>query len=213
MDPSRRSALKKWEREVIEDEFKDTIDIEIAKFLIENQQQIGSSSKRKNTRRRIERNREEGHVRLFNDYFSDNPVYTDAQFRRRFRMHKHVFLHIVESLGAYDEYFQLRPDATGRLGLSPLQKCTAAIQILAYGSPTDNVDDYVRIVECTALECLDRFVRGVNAVFGDCYLRKLNIDDIQRLLQIREARGFPGMLGSIDCMHWEWKNCPVAWKG
>ncbi|CAM8890834.1 unnamed protein product [Rhodiola kirilowii] len=45
------------------------------------------------------------------------------------------------------------------------------------------------------------------------YLRKPNSDDIQRLLQMGEAHGFPGMMGSIDCMHWQWKNCPKAWKG
>jgi len=45
------------------------------------------------------------------------------------------------------------------------------------------------------------------------YLRKPTTEDIQRLLHIGEARGFPGMLGSVDCMHWQWRNCPVAWKG
>jgi len=57
------------------------------------------------------------------------------------------------------------------------------------------------------------FVAGVIQVFGDEYLRKPTQADADRLLQVVETRDFPGMLGSIDCMHWEWKNCPSTWKG
>ncbi|KAI5325921.1 hypothetical protein L3X38_034995 [Prunus dulcis] len=33
------------------------------------------------------------------------------------------------------------------------------------------------------------------------------------LLQKVEARDFVGMIGSINCIHWQWKNSPIAWKG
>ncbi|XP_058757479.1 uncharacterized protein LOC131630745 [Vicia villosa] len=102
-------------------------------------------------------------------------------------------------LGNYEEYFQMRVDATCKIGLSPLQKCTFAICMLAYRSSADIVDEYVRIGESTSIECLERFVRGVNEVFGAEYLRRPNNNDVEHLLQMGESRGFPGMLGSIDC--------------
>ncbi|XP_062088835.1 uncharacterized protein LOC133795401 [Humulus lupulus] len=123
--------------------------------------------------------------------------------------------HVEEHQRLFDDYFYDEPvfDAVGRNGLSPLQKCTVAMRMLACGAPADYVDEYVRIGETTAIECLVNFVRGVNDIFGTEYLRRPNAGDIRRLLQMGEVRGFLVMLGSIDYMYWEWENCPVAWKG
>uniref|UniRef100_A0A0D3C9U8 Myb-like domain-containing protein n=1 Tax=Brassica oleracea var. oleracea TaxID=109376 RepID=A0A0D3C9U8_BRAOL len=41
--------------------------------------------------------------------------------------------------------------------------------------------------------------RAIINLFGDGYLRRPTPDDLQCLLHIRELRGFPGMIGSIDC--------------
>ncbi|XP_016205964.1 uncharacterized protein LOC107646283 [Arachis ipaensis] len=188
------------------------IDNWIDEYLLKDSEEDIDRSSIPITRRWINRDREAGHDRLFQDYFADDPVYNADIFRRRFRMRRHVFLRIVDALSDVYPYFQQRVDATGRRGLSPLQKCTAAIQMLAYGVAADAVDDYVRIGESTTIECLEKFVEGVISVFEDEYLRKPNPNDVQRLLQMAEGRGFPGMLGSIDCMHWQWKNCPKAWK-
>jgi len=124
-----------------------------------------------------------------------------------------VFIRILIAVQSVDSYFQQREDCTGLLGLSALQKVVAAMRILAYGLPLDAVDEYVQIGTSTAREALNHFCSAVITAFGEEYLRSPTLVDVARLLQEGERRGFSGMLGSIDCMHWEWRNCPTAWKG
>lgn len=175
--------------------------------------EAGTSRRRSAPRRYINRPREECHQRLVADYFCDNPLYNDKQFRRRFRMTCPLFLRVVSALSEWSPYFTQRSDCTNREGLSPLQKCTAAIRMLAYGSPVDQLDEYLKIGESTSTDCLNEFTQGVIDMFSEEYMRRPRAEDLERLLQVGESRGFPGMLGSIDCMHWRWEKCPVAWNG
>nr|XP_017228190.1 PREDICTED: putative nuclease HARBI1 [Daucus carota subsp. sativus] len=163
--------------------------------------------------RTINRDRAFGHQCIYRDYFSDNPTYPDHIFRRRFRMRKSLFLRIQTAIESHDSYFVQKFNAVGVPGLSSLQKITAAMRIIAYGISADGVDDYIRIAKSTAIESVRKFVVAIVQIFGEQYLRSPNDVDIQRLMKVAEQRGFPGMLGSIDCMHWRWKNCPTAWHG
>ncbi|XP_033147804.1 uncharacterized protein LOC103867821 [Brassica rapa] len=187
--------------------FEEMVDEQIDDFM---DSVIANNPKRRGY---IERDREQGHNQLWHDYFSENPTYPPEMFRRRFRMNKPLFLRIVERLNNEVPYFQQRRNGHGRCGLSALQKCTSAIRMLAYGKAGDANDEYLRLAASTALLCLENFTDAIILLFGGEYLRRPTPEDLQRLLDAGEARGFPGMIGSIDCMHWEWKNCPTAWKG
>jgi hypothetical protein len=193
----------------------DELDIILA-FSVEEERlrdERGATSRLGSVQRRrfIQRNSLEGHQRLFLDYFAESPVYSPTKFRRRFRMQRSLFNRIQTAIEAHEPYFVQRRDAAKKLRHSSLQKITAALRMLAYGVSGDFMDEYLRIAENTATQCLQYFVKSVISIYYDKYLRSPNSNDISRLLEVNARRGFPGMLGSIDCMHWKWKNCPKAW--
>ncbi|KAL7617112.1 hypothetical protein Lser_V15G01511 [Lactuca serriola] len=84
---------------------------------------------------------------------------------------------------------------------------------MAIRESLDSIDDYMRMSKRTARESLYRLARGVIETFGDKYLRKPSLNDMQQLYAAHDERhGFPGMLGSIDYTKWIWRNCHVVWK-
>ncbi|XP_052627200.1 uncharacterized protein LOC111909886 [Lactuca sativa] len=141
----------------------------------------------------LNRDREEGHRRLVNDYFAENGVYQPSDFKRRFRLRKNVFQRVANAMEARYEFFQMRYDARGKRGFTGLQKCVAAIKLMAMGESPDSVDDYMRMSERIARESLYLLARGVVETFGDQYLRKPSLHDMQQLYVAHEERhGFPG---------------------
>ena len=190
--------------DLIWDYINDPVEAQIEEQIrsqIEEQQRGTSNQHRRFPRRYIRRDREDAERRLMSYYFSEDPMYTDDQFCRRYRMKKHLFHRIVQTLGDWSPVFQQRTDAFGKVGFSPLLKCTAALRMLAYGTCVDMFDENLQIAESTLIETLENFCKGIIECFGPNYLRRPTAEDIHRLLHVGEARGFPGMLGSIDCMH------------
>ncbi|KAL0665817.1 hypothetical protein Bca4012_028521 [Brassica carinata] len=108
MSSSSSDELKERLDEVFDDICKDTFnDI------------LEAQTNKQRKRAYIERNREAGHNRLWNDYFTENPTYEAHFFRRSFRINKELFMRIVYGLSQNVPFFQQRRYAIGRLGLSP----------------------------------------------------------------------------------------------
>jgi hypothetical protein len=129
-------------------------------------------------------------------------------------MSRELFERIVQDLQENFRYFTQRYESISKQGFTPIQKCTSAVRQLAYGIATDGLDDYLRMGDKTSRDCLHHFCKGIIKLYGKKYLRKPTFVDIQKLYAAHEARhGFPGMLGSLDCTHWAWANCPIAWRG
>ncbi|XP_068336510.1 uncharacterized protein [Pyrus communis] len=131
------------------------------------------------------------HANLMNNYFNPNSVYTKENFRHRFWMMHHVFERLLRDVQ---------------------QKVTVAIRMMPYSSPVDSMDETQGMSESTCLDTLEQFCDIIIQVYKDEYLREPNQEDLNRLLRKDEDRGFSGMMGSLDYMHWDWKNCPTGWQ-
>ncbi|XP_023730733.1 uncharacterized protein LOC111878469 [Lactuca sativa] len=153
------------------------------------------------TRAVVNHDRQAAHDLLVCDYFADNYDYNDDSFERCFRLNKAIFLHISNALEACYDFLKQNPDVRGRMGFSRIQKCADALGYLGYGMTFDASDEYLKISERNAVDCVDWFCACVYEVFHQQYLRKPTPRDIERLYSAHEERhGFPGSNNDINVL-------------
>lgn len=152
--------------------------------------------------------------RLISHYFSGREsLYSEADFERRFRMPRAVFQRIHDALMGV-EPFTHKKDATNKLGIYPLVKLVACIRYIAYGDAYDSQDENFQL-SASALRLLcGSFCKLIVREFGSQYLNRApNAQERKSISRAMARKGFPGCLGSWDCKHFNWKNCPMRLAG
>jgi len=181
-------------------------------------------------RRVLERNQEQRQLRrqvsiyqhdrtrqaIQQDFFSPLPVFNDRQFERLYRVTKTIFQKLLEVCAFADPFFTDQHDAARRFNICPKAKVLMALKVIAYGCSPSAFIDYLQMSISTARTSVLKFAAIVsnNETLCSIFLRKMTRADAQRVSRMhQEQHGVAGMIGSLDCMHVCWKNCPVAWQG
>lgn len=120
-------------------------------------------------------------------------------------------------LGKHNSFFQTTIDCTGKPSISPTIKVLVALESIAFGVSSTTFLDYFQISMSIARQSLIEFAHTLvtcNDPGISPYIRKFSRSDILKVTDLHQCEhGVPGMVGSLDCMHVRWANCPTAHKG
>ncbi|CAL9025402.1 unnamed protein product [Prunus brigantina] len=120
----------------------------------------------------VDRHRHSRGKNLLEDYFIPNSMYSNVDFRGRYKMQPHLFNKIMHNVCYYDAYFIQKCDVAGVLRLLLEQKLTTVLRMLTYGASADQVDEIARMGKSTTLELVAESqnylnVLGQSSVFND----------------------------------------------
>lgn len=149
----------------------------------------------------------------FESYYNlSSPLFDKEDLEPWFRVLRVVFIHSLRRIEGWD-LFSTRYGATNRRGHSPRMRATAALRVLSYRKACNEMGEVLEMFRSSVCRIFNLFSDEFVTLFGEKYLRAPTSFDQRCILAISAVHGFPGCIGSWECQHWKWKNCPVARLG
>ena len=173
----------------------------------------GSRSKRRNFRP------DEALYAINRDYMGivgdlTTPLF-GAEFKVFFRLSKPRFQRLMEDVMAKEiKFYQMKSNFLPTQQASLEAKLLLPLKCLAYGVPPHAFIDYFQMSKTFARACCLEFDKAIKLLYMKEFLRLPTKQDLKSILLLHKTvHGVDGMVGSLDCSHTYWKNCPKAWQG
>ena len=137
-------------------------------------------------------------------------------FRLRFRVPFPLFQRLVE-MTRLNEWFSERKDASGRTGAPQnilglkTPKILGVLRVLGRGYCFDGIEEPCFISRVVNRVFFHRWCKLFSKKYFPIYFNPPSTkEEIQRTLDVYNRLGFPGCIGSTDCVHIRWERCPVG---
>jgi hypothetical protein len=134
-------------------------------------------------------------------------------FRRRFRMPYGCFMMLAEHFRVdHPEWKEdwMKENRNKEQGHDLRILVLCCLRILGCSYTYESINEVSHVSCCSAKKFFDEFIK-----WGMCKSRlvvKLPVDaeEIKRTTKQYEEEGFPGCIGSMDCVHIFWDRCPAG---
>ena len=133
-------------------------------------------------------------------------------FRKRFRVPFPLFRYLL-TIARENKWF---PEATNpkRAKLYvPLElKILGALRVLGRGSVFDDIAEITFASESLHEEFFHQFCCKIVTLYDQFVYAPRTSVELARVESVYRQMGFPGCVGSIDCVHVAWEGCPALWR-
>jgi hypothetical protein len=153
---------------------------------------------------------------IMDDYLGNLPRFSLDDFKRMFRVSRQCYNDLQNYLCMTQFFFRDGYDSFHREKISADARILMALKYLAYGCSVNSFRDYFQLGESTAMKCVKEFTMaiGTSKDFRSRYLPEMTPADAKRIEALHHFHhGVRRMIGSLDCSHFVWGNCPVAYHG
>lgn len=146
--------------------------------------------------------------RLINDQaVKDSNTWQGKMFRRRFRVPFPLFSDVLIPLCKDHNLF----DTVRVSRIPPEMKLMCVLRMLGRRTLADDIAEMTDIGETTANILFKKVLVNMAERVYSLVVKVPSGEYLGKILKVSAALGLPGMIGSMDCTHLRWTQCPAKW--